>query len=169
MMTSSISTAFLEQIQAELYSANLYLSMSAHFANEGLMGFSHWMRIQYQEETAHALKFFDYMLSRGEKVVMPYIEEPPCVWENAVDVFDATLEHERGVTQRINNLVYLVRAERDFASDIFLNWFVSEQVEEEQNVNDILSNLKMIRGEGQGMLMLDKEMATRVFVAPPVN
>ena len=169
MLSPLISDAFVEQVQAELYSAHLYLSMSVYFQGEGLSGFSHWMRIQYQEETAHALKFVDYLMARGTRFSLPSVEEPPSVWDNSVDVFEATLEHEQMVTRRINNLVHLVREERDFASDIFLNWFVSEQVEEEENVSDILGKLRLINGEGQGLLMMDKELSVRVFVPPPAN
>ena len=140
MISTTMATALNEQIKWEMYSANLYLAMSAYLQDAGLTGFSHWMRIQYQEETAHALKFFE-----------------------------ETLSHEQEVTRRINELVHLAKEERDFATDIFLQWFVTEQVEEEETVKDIISKLRMIKGEGQGMLLLDKDMSVRTFTPPPAN
>jgi len=157
-----MATALNEQIKWEMYSANLYLAMSAYLQDAGLTGFSHWMRIQYQEETAHALKFYDFLLSRGGQVTMLSIDAPD-------EIFEETLSHEQEVTRRINELVHLAKEERDFATDIFLQWFVTEQVEEEESVKDIISKLRMIKGEGQGMLVLDKDMSARTFTPPPAN
>lgn len=169
MISDKIVEALNEQLKWELYSANLYLSMSAWFQNEGLPGFANWMRVQYQEETAHALKFYDFVLSRGGKVKMSSIEAPDHKWKNILDVYETTAKHEAEVTRRINALTKLSRDENDYASEIFLQWFVTEQIEEEENVKEILGQLKLIGGDGQGILMLDKEFATRTFVAPPAN
>lgn len=169
MISTTVQSALNDQIQRELYSANLYLSMSAYFQGAGLPGFAHWMRIQYQEETAHALKFYDFVLSRGGEVRVPAIDAPPYNWDNVLDVFKHTLEHEQDVTAWINKLMKIAKDDLDFASDIFLQWFVSEQVEEEENVLDLLAKLKLINGEGQGLLMLDNVAATRVFTPPPPN
>lgn len=164
-----MTTALNEQIKWEMYSANLYLAMSAYLQDAGLTGFAHWMRVQYQEETAHALKFYDFLLTRGGQVTMLPIDAPADAWPNVLEVYEATLKHEQEVTRRINDLVHLAKEERDFATDIFLQWFVSEQVEEEETLKDIISKLRLIKGEGQGMLMLDKDMAARVFTPPPAN
>ena len=160
MISTTMATALNEQIKWEMYSANLYLAMSAYLQDAGLTGFSHWMRIQYQEETAHALKFYDFLLSRGGQVTMLSIDAPDANWSNILEIFEETLSHE---------LVHLAKEERDFATDIFLQWFVTEQVEEEETVKDIISKLRMIKGEGQGMLVLDKDMSARTFTPPPAN
>ena len=169
MISTTMATALNEQIKWEMYSANLYLGMSAYMQDAGLTGFAHWMRIQYQEETAHALKLYDFLLARGGQVVMLPIDAPAAEWANVLEVFEATLAHEQEVTRRINELVRLAKEEKDFATDIFLHWFVSEQVEEEETVKDIISKLRLIKGEGQGMLLLDKDLGSRVFTPPPAN
>ncbi len=168
-MNATIEQAINEQIKWEMYSANLYLSMSAWLQDEGLSGFANWMRVQYQEETDHALKFYDFILSRGGKVTVSQIDAPPTTWDSVLDVFEATLTHEQEVTRRINELTYLTKEVKDFASDIFMQWFVTEQIEEEENVRDILNKLRLIKGEGQGMLMLDQEMAQRVYTPSTTN
>ena len=160
MISTTMATALNEQIKWEMYSANLYLAMSAYLQDAGLTGFSHWMRIQYQEETAHALKFYDFLLSRGGQVTMLSIDAPDANWSNILEIFEETLSNE---------LVHLAMEEREFATDIFLQWFVTEQVEEEETVKDIISKLRMIKGEGQGMLVLDKDMSARTFTPPPAN
>ncbi len=169
MISDKIVDALNEQLKWELYSANLYLSMAAWFQDAGLPGFANWMRVQYQEETAHALKFYDYILTRGGKVKMSAIEAPSHKWKNILSLYEDTAKHEAEVTRRINMLTKLSRDENDYATEIFLQWFVTEQIEEEENVKEILGQLKLINGDGQGTLMLDKEFATRVFVAPPAN
>ena len=120
MISTTMATALNEQIKWEMYSANLYLAMSAYLQDAGLTGFSHWMRIQYQEETAHALKFYDFLLSRGGQVTMLSIDAPDANWSNILEIFEETLSHEQEVTRRINELVHLAKEERDFATDIFL-------------------------------------------------
>ena len=169
MISTTMATALNEQIKWEMYSANLYLAMSAYLQDAGLTGFAHWMRVQYQEETAHALKFYDFLLARGGQFTMVSIDAPAASWTNILELFEETLSHEQEVTRRINDLVRLSKEEKDFATDIFLHWFVSEQVEEEETVKDIISKLRMIKGEGQGMLLMDKELAARTFTPPPAN
>ena len=155
--------ALNEQFGKEMYSANLYLAMSAFLQNAGLPGFANWMRVQYQEETEHALKFHDFVLSRGGAAKIPAVAEPPASWNGALGVFEAAAAHEAEVTRSINELVALAKNERDYATEIFLQWFVTEQIEEEENVKNIVDRLKLVNGEGQGLLMLDAEAAARVY------
>lgn len=161
---SKMFDAFNEQIKNEFYSAYLYLSMSAYFADLGLPGFASWMRVQAKEEVTHATKMYDYVLSRGEKMVLKAIDAPQTTWKSPLAVFEAALKHEKFVTKSINDLTDLAIKEKDHASKNFLVWFVNEQVEEEQSFGDILSALKLIKGEGQGLLMLDRELGARTFV-----
>lgn len=168
-MNPKIESAINEQINAELFSAYLYLSMSSWFDAAGLKGFAHWERIQAMEERDHALKFFDYVCARGGRAIMQQINAPPVEWKNPEDVFAAQLEHELKVTSLINNLVNLAITEKDHATVNFLQWFVSEQVEEEENARTVIDQLKLISLEkGAGLYMLDKEMTTRVYT-PPVQ
>lgn len=153
--------ALNEQVKFEYYSSYMYLSMSAFFAEAGLPGCSRWMRMQSDEELLHANKFFDYILSRGGKVTLQAIETPPNTWKNALDVFQAGLKHEQFVTSRINGLVELALASKDYATHTFLQWFVTEQVEEEESFTDIINQLKLIKGEGQGLLLIDRDLGTR--------
>lgn len=166
-MNTTMTVALTEQIKMEIASSHLYLNMSAYFQDAGLSGFSHWMRVQFMEESAHAMMMYDYLLARGGKFAMLTIPAPESEWADAIQVFAHTLDHEKMVTGLINNLVRLSREENDYATEIFLQWFITEQVEEEENVKDILNKLKLIGGEGQGLLSMDQELAKRVFVAPP--
>jgi ferritin len=169
MLTSKMQKALNGHINAEMYSAYLYLSMSAYFQDRNLPGFANWMNIQFQEEWAHAMKFFNYIVERGGRVELEQIEKPKFEWQDAVDVMEETLKHEQLVTSLINNLMHLAHEERDYASVSMLQWFVDEQVEEEANATAILEKLKMIEGKGSGMFMLDNEFAARVFVDPNQN
>ncbi len=164
MLKEKMLQALNNQINAESYSAFLYLSMSAYFSNKGLPGFANWMYIQYQEELTHSNKFFNYIIERGEKVELRAIEEVPNNFESIIAVWEATLEHEQKVTSMINNLMDIAVAESDHATQSFLKWFVDEQVEEEANVTEVLDTLKLIDGQGNGIFMLDREMRSRVFV-----
>ncbi len=166
MIKKEVEKALNEQINAEFHSAYLYLSMSAYFLSEGLTGYANWMRIQYQEELAHATRFFDYVNERNGRVELSPIAEVPVTFSGIVNVFEATLLHEQKVTGLINSLMDVAISENDHATRSFLQWFVDEQVEEEANVEQILNNLKLIKGEGQGLLMMDREMQARVFVDP---
>lgn len=156
--------ALNEQFTAEMYSAYLYLAMASDLASRGLNGFANWMRVQAQEENTHAMMFYDYILERGGKVVPGAMEQPPSDWETPIAAFDAALKHEQYITGRINDLVDLAIKHRDHATNAFLQWFVTEQVEEEASARDVIDKLKMAQG---GMLYaLDREMGTRVFTPP---
>lgn len=158
-----------EQINAELFSAYLYLSMTAYFESINLAGFANWMRVQTQEEVAHAMKIYDYINARGGRVVLKAVAEPPKAWKSPLDVFEASYEHEQKVTGLINELVNLAISESDHAANMFLQWFVNEQVEEEKNAYDVIQKLKLVSGAPEGVLVLDVELAKRVFTPPPAN
>jgi ferritin len=166
MLKKPIETAINQQINAEFHSAYLYLSMSSYCQSIGMTGCANWMKIQFQEELAHATHFFDYVLERGGRVILAPIAEVDVNFKNIQHVFEETLSHEIKVTGLINNLMDLAIKESDHATKSFLQWYVDEQVEEEANVEQILNNLKLINGEGQGLLMMDREMQARVFVNP---
>jgi len=170
MINERVEKALNEQVNAEIYSAYLYLSMSSYFDSVNLSGFAQWMKAQAQEEMVHAMKLYDYVIERGGRMLLGAIEGPPTQWENPVAAFEATLEHERKVTALINNLVEIALAEKDHATNIFLQWFVSEQVEEEASVDSVLQKLKMIGSQGQGLFMMDRELGSRVApVAMPAT
>ncbi|MFV0590999.1 MAG: ferritin [Draconibacterium sp.] len=164
MLKEKMLNALNEQINAEQYSAFLYLSMSAWFQDKGLPGFANWMYVQYQEELTHANKFFSYVNERGGKVVLKGIDQMPTTWSGIIDIYEATLKHEQHVTALIDNLVDVALDQKDHAAQSFLQWFVDEQVEEEANVTEILDTLKLIDGQGNGIFMLDREMRSRKFV-----
>ena len=166
MLKKSLEKALNEQINAEMHSAYLYLSMSAHFLSEGLAGYANWMRIQYQEELAHGTHIFDYVCERGGKVQLTPIGEVEVDFSGIEDVFQKVLAHEQKVTALINDLMDIAIKESDHATRSFMQWYVDEQVEEEANAEQILYNLNLIKGEGQGLLMMDRELQARVFVDP---
>jgi ferritin len=161
MVSEKIQHALNRQLNAELYSSYLYMSMSAYFKSINLDGFANWMYYQAQEELTHAIKFYDFIHSRGGRVKLTQVEAPPSNWNSPVAVFEATLEHEQKVTSLINALVELTLAERDHATNIFLQWFVTEQVEEEENVGGVLEQLKLMGEAKGGLFMIDRELAKR--------
>lgn len=161
--------ALNEQVNKEMYSAYLYLSMSAHCTNVGLNGFANWFMVQYQEETFHAMKIYNYINEQGEKVVLQAIEKPPSDFGTPLEMFQATLKHEQFITKSIHDLVTLALEERDYATQIFLQWFVTEQIEEESNDNEIISKLKLIGDNTSSLFVLDKELSVRVFTPPTVE
>jgi len=164
MITKKMESAFNEQVNAEFWSAYLYLSMSAHFSSAGFPGVANWMRIQAKEESTHAAKFFDYILERDGAAILKPIAAVENKWESPMSAFEDVLKHEQKVTSLINNLMHVAVEEKDFASQSLLKWFIDEQVEEEANVKAILDSLRMVQGNGNGMYMIDRELATRVFV-----
>jgi ferritin len=166
MIDPKMEKALNGQVVAEFYSAFLYLSMAAYFDSKGLAGFAQWMRVQFQEEQAHAFKMFNYVAERGGRVRLGTIEAPPTDWDSPVHVFEDTLKHEQKVTGLINKLVDLALSLSDHATDNFLRWFVTEQVEEEDSVETVLSQLKLVADNGQGLLMLDRELGARVYTPP---
>jgi ferritin len=166
MISEKMQEAINGQLNAELYSSYLYLSMNAYFKSINLDGFANWMYYQAQEELTHAMKFYDFINQRGGRVNLLSIEAPPTQWNSPQAVFEATLEHEQKVTGLINELVELALAEHDHASNIFLQWFVSEQVEEEDSANDVVEKIKLVGDAKGGLFMLDRELGQRVFTPP---
>ena len=161
MITQSVQNAINEQIKNELYSAYLYLSMSAHFEANNLPGFAKWMRIQSQEELEHALRLFDHLNERGGRVTLSAIPQPNSEWKSTLEVFNQVLEHEQNVTALIHRLYETALAEKDYASQVMLQWFIDEQVEEEKNANEIVEQLKLIDAHGTAVLMLDHRLGKR--------
>lgn len=168
MLSKEMEMALNNQINAEMWSAYLYLSMSADFAAKGMSGMANWTYIQFKEEQDHALKFFNYIVSRGGKPVLQPIKEVKTAWDSAEEVFKEILAHERKVTAMINQLTSLASKELDYASQSFMQWFIDEQVEEEDSCQKIIDALKMINGNGYGLYQLDKELAARVYTPPVV-
>ena len=161
MLSEKMQNALNGQLNAELYSSYLYLSMNAYFKSVNLDGFANWMYYQAQEELEHSMKFYDFIIQRGGKVQLQQIEAPPTEWSSPREVFEATLAHEQKVTGLINDLVDVASEENDHATQIFLQWFVTEQVEEEESVGGVLEQLKLM-GEAQGgLFMIDRELAKR--------
>jgi ferritin len=166
MLSKKMEKAFNDQINAEMYSSYLYLSMAAYFTEHNLSGFANWMNIQVKEENAHAMMMYNFVLERGGKISLQAIAKPDTNWKGAISIFEATLKHELHVTKLIHNLLDLALQEKDHASANFLQWFVSEQVEEEATASEVLEQLKIVEGKGHGLLLLDREMKTRVFNDP---
>ncbi len=166
MLKERVLKALNDQINAEQYSALMYLSMSSWFEDKGLPGFANWMYVQYQEELTHANKIFKFVVERNGRVELKAIEQMPVDFGSIIEVVEKTLHHEQHVTELINNIVDIATEERDHATQSFLQWFVDEQVEEEANVTDILDSLKLIEGEsrGNGLFMFDRELRQRKFV-----
>lgn len=166
MIKPKVLEGFNEQINKEIFSSYLYLSMSAYFETKSLKGLASWMKIQAQEELMHAMKFFDYVNEAGGDVKLTKIDGPDTEWKSPVHVFEATLKHEQYVTSRIHDLVDLAAKEKDHASGNFLKWFVDEQVEEEATASDILEQLKLVGDNGVALYMIDKELGARTPPAP---
>ena len=166
MISANMQKAINDQINAELYSAYLYLAMEAYFHTKGLAGFATWMRVQVQEEMVHAMKMYDFLNARGGRVELQELARPTLAWDTPLAAFEAAYGHETGITERINKLVDLAIKESDHASNNFLQWFVAEQVEEEQSAGAVVDKLKMIGASGEGLFQLDKELGTRVFTPP---
>jgi ferritin len=165
MINEKMEQAINGQINAEIYSGYLYLSMSAWAQTQGLPGFANWFRIQAQEEGTHGMKMFDYVVERGGHPLLTAVDAPQTQWQSSMDVFEAVLAHEQKVTGLINDLMDLSIELRDHASRSFLGWFVDEQVEEEAGVEDILAKLRLV-GDGHGLFQMDKDLSARVFVPP---
>lgn len=166
MISKSMQAAFNKQINAETYSAYLYWSMSAALESMNLPGTANWMRIQAQEEMTHAVKFYHHLIERGGQVQLTAIDAPETAWKNVKAVFEAVLKHEQHVTCLINGLMDLAIQEKDHAANMFLQWFVTEQVEEEATAMETLGKLEIVGDTAGGLYMLDKELGQRVFVPP---
>jgi len=166
MISKKMEEALNAQVNAELYSAYLYLSMESYFKSLNLNGFANWMRVQTQEEVSHAMKIYDFINERGGRALLKGIDGPPTEWNSPLAVFEAAYAHEQKVTGLINDLVDLAIKERDHATNSFLQWFVNEQVEEEASADAIVQQLKMMEKAPGGMFMLDRELGQRVFTPP---
>ena len=161
MLSKAMQDAINEQIKNEFYSAYMYLSMAAYFEAKNLPGFAKWLRVQFREEQEHAMKFYDYVLERNGTVNLQAIPQPPVEWEGNLEAFQHVLEHEQKVTGMINKLYETALEEKDYASQIMLQWSISEQVEEEKNASDIIEQLLLIDARGTAVLMLDHQLGKR--------
>ena len=169
MINEKLEKAFNYQINRELYSEYLYLSMQAYFERLNLKGFVNWFNVQVQEEHAHAMGMFDYVHERGGEVELEAIDKPEIKWESPLACFEQVLSHEEFVTSRINALMDVADEVKDRAALSFLNWYLKEQVEEEANVGDVLATLRLIGDDKKALLMLDKDLSTRIFVQPVIG
>ncbi len=166
MLSDKMQEALNRQTNWEIYSAYLYLSMSAYFLSLSLKGFASWMRVQTQEELAHVMKFYDHINDRGGRIALGPVGGPPTEWASPLAAFEAAYQHEQGVTGRINDLVNLALEGKDHSTSVFLQWFVTEQVEEEASVNDVAQQLRLIGDDRGGLSPLDRELGQRVFTMP---
>jgi len=169
MPGKKMEQALNSQINAELYSSYLYLSMKAYFESINLPGFANWMKVQVQEELMHAMKFFDFVNECRGRVTLKAIEQPPAEWKSPLNVFEETLKHEQKVTGLINNIMNIAIEEKNHATSNFLQWFVNEQVEEEASADKILQELKLLGSKSAGLFIMDKELGARVFTPPAAN
>ena len=161
MISDNISKALNEQITNELNSAYSYLAMSAHYSARNLNGFAHWFRVQYEEECTHALRIFDHILDRGGTVSLSVVSEPQCSWDSPTAAFTAALAEERRIARSINELMELAIGEKDHATRILLDWFVTEQVEEERTTSEIVDQLQMVGDSEIGLFMMDERLMNR--------
>ena len=168
MISPKLQDAINAQINAEFWSAYLYLSMSQYFESEGHAGIANWFKIQFQEEQAHAEIFMNYLNSRGGRVILAPIAEVQTEWTSPLDAYEHTLAHEEKVTAMINELYHLAVEEKDYATCNKLDWFVAEQVEEEETARGLIDKLKMIGNNGLALYTFNQELATRVYTAPSV-
>ena len=166
MLSNTITDAINAQINAELWSAYLYLSMGMQFEAAGRSGIANWFKIQFKEEQAHAEIFMNYLNSRGARVVLKPIDAVPTEWKCPLCAFKDTLAHEQKVTALINNLYALAEAEHDYATRAMLEWFVNEQVEEEETAKGMIDRLELIGDNGLGIYMMDQELAARTYNVP---
>ena len=166
MISKKMNDALNDQVNAEMFSSYLYLSMSSWCSERSLSGFANWMRVQAQEELFHAMKIYDYILERGGSVKLAKIDQPSSDWVSPMAVIEEVANHEAKVTALINDLVEVAMAGKDHAANIFLQWFVAEQVEEEASVGEVCERMKMIGDDSAGMFAMDLELGKRVFTAP---
>ncbi len=167
MFSATMETKLNEHMNAEFYSAHLYLSMSAYLRSIDLTGFANWMHVQFQEEMTHALRFFNFIDRMDGRAKLIEISAPPFEWDSVLAAFEHTYAHEKEVSGKIHELVSLAVTEKDHPTNNFLQWFVSEQVEEESSVKTILKKLRFVGDDKMSILMLDQELGQRVFVPDP--
>jgi len=169
MISKRLEEAINAQINAEMWSAYLYLSMSAYCQDAGFPGIANWFAVQFKEEQDHAQIFFNYLQSRGGRVMLKAIDAVETNWASPLAAFEHTLQHEQKVTSLINNLMTIAIEEKDYAAQSRLQWFIDEQVEEEENATELIQKLKLLNGNGYGMYVLDQELAARAYtVATPL-
>jgi len=161
MLSSSMNEALNKQINEEIFSAYMYLAIAAKADSMGLAGFANWFKMQYTEELAHADRFFNYVLERGGEISLAAIAKPEVSNGSALKMFEASLAHEQHITACIFKLKDLAKAESDHATDVFLEWFVNEQVEEEATTQNVIDQLRMVDGNPSGLFMIDRELGTR--------
>ena len=161
MIGKAMQEAMNEQINKEFFSSYLYLSMAAYFEDKNLTGFAHWMRLQADEEREHAMKFYNYILDAGGRVYLKAIDAPETDWKSNLQVAEQVAEHEGKVTASIHDLYALALEEKDYAAQVMLHWFISEQVEEEKNAAELVAKLKLIEERGTAVLMLDHRLSKR--------
>ena len=166
MLSTRLHDAINAQVNAELWSAYLYLAMSLDAEAKGYKGVANWFYVQFQEEQAHARIFMNYLNSRDAKVELLPIEAVPSTWDTVLDMYKQTLEHEKKVTSLINNLAAIATEDRDFASINRMNWFIDEQIEEEESAREMIFTVEAVENDKYGMYMLDKDLATRVYNVP---
>ncbi|MFH1984239.1 MAG: ferritin [Pseudomonadota bacterium] len=166
MLSEKTTSALNAQINREMYSAYLYMAMSNHANHIGLKGFANWFMVQFHEEMLHAMKMYEYVQRQGGKVKLAALDAPPAEFASPMDMFTQTLAHEQFITRSINDLMDIAISEKDHATQIFVQWYVTEQVEEEENDNDIIAQLKLIGDNPQGLMMLDRELAARMTTVP---
>lgn len=166
MLSSNLYNAISEQINAEMWSAYLYLSMSMDCQAKGYNGIANWFYVQFQEEQAHARIFMNYLNSVDAKVELLPIAEVRTSWDSVLDMFKQTLEHEKKVTAMINNIAAIANADKDYAAINRINWFIDEQVEEEESAREMINTFEAVEGNKYGMYMIDKELAARTYTAP---
>jgi ferritin len=161
MISEGLTRQINEQINVEFFSAYMYLAMSADCADRNLTGFAHWLRAQAEEEVDHAMRFFNFLLERGARVELQEIEGPPSSFGSPLEIMQKSLEHERFVTARINELYATALDEKDYPAQVLLQWFVTEQVEEEASIDEIVERMKLFGEEGSALLMLDTQLGAR--------
>ncbi|MBQ3606255.1 MAG: ferritin [Muribaculaceae bacterium] len=166
MLSKTIEDALNAQVNAELWSAYLYLAMAHNFEADGKSGIANWFKVQFKEEQAHAEIFMNYINARGGRVWLKPIDAVETEWATPLDAFNATLAHEQKVTAMINNLYALAEGEHDYATREMLNWFIAEQVEEEESAQELIDKFSLIGNDGMGIYMLDQELATRTYNVP---
>ena len=162
MFSKKMQKALNDHLNAELYAAYLYLAMAAYFESTHLPGFANWMRLQSREEMGHAMRFYEYINERGGRVELQAIDKPPVNFKSPLAVFEEALKHERVVSKEIDKLFDMARKEKDYASEVFLQWFVTEQVEEEKSAGEVVEALNMIGDQRPALLMYDRELGKRV-------
>jgi len=167
MISKKMADALNKHMNLELYSAHIYLSMASCANEMGLKGAANWFTVQYREEMVHFFKFYTYLIEQGENIALTASEAVPNTYKTLLEMFEKTLAHEQMITKCINNLSEMAVKEKDHATQIYLQWFVTEQIEEENNDRDMIAKLKLVGDNGYGILMIDGEMGQRVFTAPP--